>query len=410
MAKSELVVALDIGTTKVCALVGEISGEDQIEILGIGTAPSTGMRKGVVVDIGATALAIREAVRAAEAAAQVDIATVYVGITGEHIASLNSRGGVSVNQEISEEHLREARLAARRVVLPPDREVLHNFPRQYIVDGIEGVRHPVGMSAVRLEVETHVVTAATAFVENVLKCVQRARLEIEELVVEPFATGLAVLTEAERQLGVALADIGGGTTDVTVFTEGAVSHTRAIPVGGTHVTNDLAIAFRLTPEDAEQIKVRYGAARAADIPADQYVEVQLVGDEEPREIPARLLAEIIGPRMEELFTLLREHLARAAEDGARVTSCVLSGGGAQLTGAVELAHEVLGMPVRLGRPRETLDPRHLADGPVHATAVGLLHFAAQRVAGRRPSREPRSLATAALQQVLAWLRRMRTVR
>jgi cell division protein FtsA len=408
VAKNEIVVALDIGTTKVCVLVGEISGEDQIEILGVGMSPSTGMKKGVVVDIPATASAIRDAVKAAESAAAVDIATVYVGITGEHIASVNSRGGVNVGQEIGEEHLQQARLAARQVVLPPDREVLHNIPRQYIVDGQEGVRHPVGMSAQRLEVETHVVTAATAFVENVVKCVQSARLEIEEIVVEPFATGLAVLTDAERQLGAALADIGGGTTDVSLFVDGAISHTKAIPVGGTHVTNDLSIAFRITPEDAERLKVQYGQARGQDADTNSYVPVRFIGDEETREIPVRLLPEIIHPRMEELFILLREHIERAAADGTHVVSCVLSGGGGQLAGAVDLAQEVLGMPVRLGRPRDVYDPRGLVESPVYSTAVGLLQFAARRSGGRRiPIREPRPLAVAALHLLFGWMRRLR---
>lgn len=407
MAKSEIVVALDIGTTKVCTLVGEVLGEDQIEILGMGSAPSTGMRKGVVTDIAATASAIRDSIAAAERMAGVHIASVYVGITGEHIESLNSRGSIQVAQEITEEHVYQARLAARRITLEADREILHNLTRQYIVDGQEGVRHPIGMSATRLEVETHLVTAATSFVENVVKCVQRARVEIEEIIVEPLATGLAVLTDAERQLGVALADIGGGTTDVALFADGAITHTTVIPVGGNHVTNDLSMAFRIDPEQAERVKVRHGAARVEDVDPSDYVEIHMIGEEEAREIPRRLLPEIVHPRMHELFALLREHLDAAAADGVRVSTCVLSGGGSQLVGAVELAEEVLELPVRVGRPRELIDPRGTADSPIYATAAGMLQFAAQRTVGRRPVPEPRPLPGAAVRLLLAWLRGLR---
>lgn len=407
MPKSEIVVALDIGTTKVCTLVGEVSGEDQVEILGLGMAPSTGMRKGVVVDIGFTVSAIRDSVAAAAKMADVHIATVYVGVTGEHIGSFNSRGSVNVAQEIQEEHVQQARHSARQIALPADREILHNIARQYIVDGQEGVRHPVGMSASKLEVETHVVTAATSFIENVVKCVQRARLQIEELVVEPLATGLAVLTDAERQLGVALADIGGGTTDVALFVDGAITHTTVIPVGGNHVTNDLAIAFRLAPEHAEVVKRRHGAAQATNVDSAEYIEVQMIGEEYPREIPRMLLAEIIGPRMEELFRLLRRHIERAAAEGVYVSTCVLSGGGSQLVGAAELAQDVLEMPVRVGRPRDVIDPRGLVDAPVYATAVGLLAFAAPRMMTRKRTRESRSLPAGAYRLVVGFLRRLR---
>ncbi len=405
MAKSELVVALDIGTTKVCTLVAEVSGEDQIDLLGVGMAPSTGMRKGVVVDIAATAAAIRDSVEMAERTAGVHIATVYVGITGEHIQSFNSRGGVDVADEVTDEHVQQARIAARRV-LPEDREVLHTIPRQYIVDGQEGVRHPTGMSARRLEVETHVVTAATSFVENVLKCARRARVQIEEIVVEPYATGLAVLTDAERQLGVVLADIGGGTTDVALWVDGVITHTTVIPVGGMHVTNDLAIAFRLTPSQAERMKVHHASASVTSVDTREYIELQMIGEQEPRELPRRLFAEIVEPRMTELFSVLAEHLRRAASEGVHVSSCVLSGGGSQLAGVTELASHVLELPVRVGCPRDVIDPRGQVASPVYATGVGLLSFAARKLAGRRRAREPRSLAAAAVTLVVGWLRHL----
>jgi len=407
VAKSEIVVALDIGTTKVCTVVGEVFGEDQIAILGVGLAPSTGLRKGVVVDLTATVNAIRESVAAAEQMAGVHIGAVYVGITGEHIESLNARGRVDVGQEITEELVQQVRTSARQVPLEPTREVLHNLPRQYIVDGQEGVRHPVGMSAATLEVETHIVTAATAFVENLMKCVERAGLQIEEIVVEPLATGLAVLTDAERQLGVALADIGGGTTDVALWTDGAVTHTHIIPLGGSHFTGDLAVGFRLSPEDAERIKLSHGAARRADVDPGEYIEIQMVGEDTPREIPRRLLVEILGPRAEQVFRLLREHLESAAADGVYVSTCVLSGGGSQLTGLPELAQAILELPVRVGRPREIIDSRGLVDSPTYATAVGLLGYAAQRTPLRRSAREQRSLVSSAVRMLIGLFRRRR---
>jgi cell division protein FtsA len=369
--------------------------------------PSTGMRKGVVVDIASTSTAIRSSVDAASRMARVEVGTVYVGVTGAHIESRNNRGLVQVGQEVTEEHLQQARLAARQVPLSSDREILHSIPRQYVVDGQEGIRHPVGMSARTLELETHLVTAASAFVENVVKCVRRAHLEIEALVVEPLATGLAVLTGAERQLGVVLADIGGGTTDVALFVDGAITHTTILPIGGTHLTNDLAIAFRMTPEDAERVKVQHGAARGEDARPGEYVEIQMVGEDEPREIPRALLTRITEPRMAELFELLSQHLEAAGMEGAYASTCVLSGGGAQLPGCLELAQQILQLPVRLGAPREVLDPRNLAQGPIFATAVGMLHYAAEQGAGRKKSKEPQSLAQSTYRLVQSWLRRLR---
>jgi cell division protein FtsA len=406
VAKSEIVVALHIGTTKICTLAGEVAGEDQVEILGAGIVPSTGMRKGVVVDIPATTAAIRKSVAETERMAGIHIASVYTGITGEHVLSFNNQAGVDVAGEIQEEHVQQARLAAGQVEIPPDREILHCITRQYIVDGQGDVRHPVGMSAGRLEVQSHVVTVATTSRDNLRKCIERAGLEADELIIEPLATGLAVLTDAERQLGVVLADIGGGTTDVALFVDGAITHTAVIPVGGSHVTSDLALGFRLTPEQAEDLKVRYAAARSEDVAPGEFVEIHMIGEAEPREIPRRLLTEITGPRMEELFRLLREHIDRAAADGFHVTQCVLTGGGSQLLGAAELAQRVLEMPVRPGRPREISDPHGLVDSPEYATVVGLLQFAAARSASQRRAKEPRSLTNSALRLLGHWVSRI----
>lgn len=407
MPHSEIVVALDVGATKVCALVGEVSGEDQIEILGVGSAPSAGIRRGVVTDISATTAGIREAVTAAERMAGVHVATVYVNLTGEHLQSRNNRGQVAVTSEVADEHVHQARLAARQILLPSDREILHNLVRQFIVDGEGGVKHPVGMAASRLEVETHMVTAATTFVENIVKCVERAHLEIDEIVVGPLAAGLAVLTDAEKQLGVAMADIGGGTTDMAIFLDGSIAHSQVLPVGGIDVTNDLALGFRLDPIQAEEVKLRHGTALASSCGVHDYIEIHMIGEQAPREIPRRLLPEIIHPRMLDLFKSMRAALEASEIGLGPVRTVVLTGGGSQLHGAAEVAQAVLGLPVRVGRPRDLMDVRGLAAGPEHAVSAGMLHYAARRMAGRRAQSRQPSLPSAALRRMASWVRRLR---
>ena len=399
MPTREIVIGLDIGTTKICTLVGEVARDEHLEILGAGLAPSTGLRKGVVVDIPATIAAIEESVAAASRTAGVHIGSVYVGVTGAHIRSINSRGSIVVEQEITAENVEQAQLNARQIDLAPERQILHNLPRQYIVDGQEGVRHPVGMSATRLGVETHVVTGATALLENVVKCVAGAGLTVDDLVLEPLATGLAVLTDAERALGTALADIGGGTTDVAIWQDGSIAHSAAIPVGGQHVTNDLSLLFRLDPDYAERLKLQHGAARSLDVDPEDYVEILQVGDADAREIPRMLLPEVIGPRMDELFTLVKKEIDQAAGGGFFVKSCVLSGGGSQLLGAVELAQQILELPVRIGVPRNITDVQNQTESPVYATAVGLIRYGAGRELLRRPARAPGSLAANAFRRL-----------
>ena len=406
MPPREIVVGLDIGTTKVCTLVGEIDRDDHIEILGMGMAPSTGMRKGLVVDIAATIQAIQESTAAASRASGVHIASVYVGVTGDHIRSLNSRATVDVDGEVTPDLVERALLKARQIPLEPDREILHNIPRQYLVDDLGGVRHPVGMSANRLGVETHVVTGSSAMLENVVKCVEGAGLTIEGLVLEPLATGLAVLTDAERALGTVLADIGGGTTDVAFFVDSSPALSAAIPVGGQHVTNDLSLLFRLDPADAESLKVTHGAARSLDVDPEEFVEIHQIAEDDAREIPRMLLPEVIEPRMGELFRLVKEQVDRAAGEGIFVTRCVLSGGGSQLTGTVALARQILEVPVRVGIPRDITDLQNQVEGPIYATAVGLLRYAATRIAARRPVRSPGSLPANAFRRLKHFWRRL----
>jgi cell division protein FtsA len=378
-------------------------------------APSTGVRKGVIVDMEATVSAIRASVEKAERAGGVQIGSVYVGITGEHIASLNSRGVVAVtsaDREIHEEHVARVQEAARVIVLPPDREIVHNLPRTFIVDGQEGVRHPVGMAAQRLEVETHVVTGASTFIENVGKCVRRAHLTVEAVVLEPLAAGLSVLSASERALGVALVDIGGGTTDVALFSDGSLYHSAVIPVGGNHVSYDLSVGLRLAREEAEDLKIRHGCALIDQVGEDEYVPVRRLDAETPQELPRRVVAEIIEPRMREVFELVGRELEKAEGHELAPATLVLTGGGSELEGAVELAARVLEMPVRIGRPRSVGGLAGAVDAPGFATAVGLVQFGIER---QQPSAfHPQrgyparngSLVSSVMERMSRWLLRL----
>jgi cell division protein FtsA len=415
VARSEIIAGLDIGTTKICTVVGEVGDEERVEIVAVGTAPSTGLRKGVIVDIPATVRAIEASVEQAERSGGVRIGSAYVGITGDHIASLNNRGVVAVtsaDREIREEHLERAREAAGVMVLPPERQILHNIPRTYIVDGQEGVRYPIGMSATRLEVESHLVTGASTFIENVAKCAHRAGIAVEEVVLEPLASSLAVLTEAEKALGAALVDIGGGTTDVALFTDGAICHSAAIPVGGNHVTYDLSVGLRVSREQAEQLKIASGCALTERVGETEFVEVHRLGDEEPQELPRHVLAEIIEPRMEELFDLVRQQIEIGSNEMNRgvplkaTAGLVLTGGGVQLPGTAELATRRTGLPVRIGRPRGVGGLTEVVDSPTFATAVGLVQYGAAQHRFTRRALNNGSLVSAVLERVSRWFLRL----
>jgi cell division protein FtsA len=409
VTKGEIIVGLDIGTTKVCTIVGELAEEDRIDILGVGLAPSTGLRKGIVVDIESTTRAIEESVRQAERVGGVHIGSVYVGVTGEHIASLNSRGIVAITEtepEITDRHVERATEAARVIVLPPDRQILHNIPRTFIVDGQAGVRHPVGMAAERLEVETHVVTGAANMVENVVRCVRQAGLTVAEVVLEPLASGLAVVTEAEKAIGCVLADIGGGTTDLAIYSGGGLYHTAALPVGGNHITYDLCVGLRIPPQKGEEIKKEHGAALTDWVLEDETFLVQRLGDLEARSLPRRLLAEIIQPRTEQLFTLVREEIDRVGMEESVPAGLILSGGGAQLYGTGEVAQRALQMPVRIGRPRNVGALAEMVDNSIYATAVGLVQYGARKQGALfRPESNGR-LVSSLLERMSRWLLRL----
>ncbi len=382
MRRSKSVVGLDIGTTKICTVIAEAPEEGHPRILGVGLVPSQGLKRGTVVDIEETVESIRSSVEAAERHAGQEVHEAFVGITGDHISSLNVTGRVSVSPgpEVTAETVEQALAAAQDAVsLPHDREIIHRLVRQFILDGQPGVRRPIGMSGLWLEAETHIVTGVRTVMSNLATCVQQAGLEMEERVLEPIATAEAVLEEAERELGVMLIDIGGGTTDIAVFHHGSICHTSALPVAGHHVTRDLAVGVRAAPEQAQKLKHEYGDALAEAVPEDDLVTVVPVGSDEEERIPRRLLAEIIQPRLEETFSLVANDVRRTGLYDLLAGGAVITGGGSQLPHTAELASSVLDdMPVRVGRPAGLAGLADMADGPIYATGVGLALYGAKR--------------------------------
>ncbi|GAB6063458.1 cell division protein FtsA [Deferrisoma palaeochoriense] len=375
---SRQVVGLDVGTTKICAVVAETSPEG-LRILGFGTHPSKGLRKGVVVNIEATVQSIRKAVEEAEIMADREIRQVYAGIAGGHIQGFNSHGVIPLrDREVRQADVRRVLDAARAVAIPMDREVIHILPQEYIVDDQDGIRDPLGMSGVRLEARVHIVTGAVTSAQNIVKCCNRAGLQVADIVLEPLASAEAVLTEDEREIGVALVDMGGGTTDILVVSQGAVRHSSVLALGGAHVTNDIAVGLRTPVADAEKIKRRHGCALASLVGKDETVEVPSVGGRRPRMLNRKILAEIVEPRMEELLTLVHSDLQQANMEDRLASGLVLTGGGSLLEGAVEMAEQIFGgLPVRRGYP---LRPEGLPDGlrdPSFATSVGLVLHAAR---------------------------------
>lgn len=377
MTRNEVFAGLDIGTTKVCCVAAECGDDGQILITGVGLSPSTGLKRGVVVDIEATTHAVEDAVARASQQCGRAITSLYVGVTGEHIKSMNSKGVTAIthpDREITEEDRDRAHQQSRVIVIPPDRVILHAIPRSYSIDGQNGIRQPVGMTGTRLEVETHIVTGAHTFLDNVRKCVSRAGLNLIEMVLEPIAAGEAVVTEQEKDLGVCLVDIGGGTTDLAIFQEGNIYHSAVIPVGGNHVTNDLAQLLRVTTDEAEKLKISYGCAVSEGVGANDTVPVVQIGRTEPRPMKHRGLCEIVEARMQELFQLVQKEIARAGCTGTISAGVVLTGGGSQLSGTLDCARDILRMPVRLGRPTGVLGLADVVHSPVFATGVGLVQY------------------------------------
>jgi len=373
----DIIVGLDIGTTKICAVVGETSGHD-INIIGIGTHPSIGLRKGVVVNIESTVESIKKAVEEAELMAGCEISSVYAGIAGGHITGFNSRGIIAIKgSEITDSDVARVIDAARAVAIPMDREVIHVLPQEFIVDDEAGIQNPVGMAGVRLEAKIHIVTGAVASAHNIVKCANRSGLDVCDIVLESLASGEAVLTEEEKQLGTALVDLGGGTTDLAIFSGKNIRHTFVLALGGNNLTNDIAIGLRATQADAELIKKKYGSCVSRNINAEETIEVPGMGGREARKLSRQILGEILEPRMEEIFQLLNREIYRAGMENIIPSGIVATGGTALLEGVTEIAESVFNLPTRLGKPRGIKGLVDVVNNPMYATGVGLVLYGAR---------------------------------
>jgi cell division protein FtsA len=377
MARERVIVGLDVGTTKICALIGEVDQDNRLNIVGVGLAPSQGLRRGMVVNIDEAAAAIREALDKTERISGYKIGSALVGIAGGHVKSQNSRGIVAVSpnmHEITQPDIDRAIDAARAQPVPHNREVLHVIPREYVVDGEAGIHDPLGMSGNRLEVETHIVTGAVTSIHNLIKCVEKTGIEIDDLVLEPLASSESVLTVAERDLGVAMIDIGGGTTDLAIFSNGSIWHTAVVPYGGNHLTNDIAVGLRTPFEVAEEMKKKYGAALAERIDAGDMIKISTFDNVSGEAISRRFLCEIIEARLREMFTMVLDEIRSAGYPGVLPAGIVLTGGSAQLLDIVDLAREVLQMPARVGGPARLTGLVDSINSPAFATSVGLLKW------------------------------------
>ena len=378
-----LIVGLDIGTSKVVAVVGEVCPDGTIKVVGIGAHPARGLKKGVVVNIESTVQSIQHAVDVAEQMAGCQIHSVFTGISGSHIRGFNSHGVTAIKRrEVTPEDVDRVIEAARVVAIPADQKILHILPQEFIIDGQEGIQEPIGMAGVRLEAQVHLVTCAVSAEQNILKCVRRCGLEVDDVILQPLASSRAVLTPDEQDLGVCLLDIGGGTTDLAVFTHGAISHTEVIPVAGNQVTNDIAVAFHTATPDAEELKIKHACCLTQLTRADQRIEVAGVGDRAARALSRLELAEVVEPRYEELFEVVLGKLQHSGFENLIPAGVVLTGGSSQIAGIVELAGEVLHLPVRRGLPRDVTGPPEVVRNPIYATAMGLMLFGNENRPGR----------------------------
>ena len=372
-----IIVGLDIGTTKICAVVGEVTG-DKINIVGIGTHPSIGLRKGVVVNIESTVESIQKAIEEAELMAGCEISSVYAGIAGGHITGFNSRGIVAIKgPEVTQQDVDRVIDAARAVAIPMDREVIHVIPQEFMIDDQGGIQNPVGMSGVRLEAKIHIVTGAVTSAHNIVKCANRSGLDVCDIVLEPLASGEAVLTDEEKDLGTALMDLGGGTTDLAIFSGKNIKHTFVLALGGNNLTNDISIGLRASLADAEKIKKKYGTCISQNISGDETIEVPGMGGRKPRKLQRQILGEILEPRMEEIFTLIKREVFRAGMENIITSGIVLTGGSSLLEGVTEIAESVLELPTRLGTPRGISGLTDVVNNPMYATGVGLVLYGAR---------------------------------
>lgn len=406
MRKEKVVVGLDVGTTKVVALVGNVA-DGMIEIIGMGKAESHGLEKGVVVDIGRTISSIRKAIEEAENMADVKVDTVYVGIAGKHINSINNSGTVSINRPdriITEDDIHRVVETAQAIQLPPASEMIHVIPRQYIVDGQDGITDPVGMTGTRLEVDVHIVTGAITAVHNLVRCVEALDVGIEQIVLEPIASSLAVLSSAEKELGVILLDIGGGTTDISVFRGGDIWFSKVIPIAGEHITNDITVGLQTPIEEAELIKKQAGTTLVESVGEDEKIEVATIGGDEKKTVSKKKLAKIIEPRVEELLDLAMQEVEDAGYRDLVPAGLVLTGGTCLLDGITEFAHQRYGIPVRRGKiPQGIHGLRDIVESPIYATSIGLLRYAVETkdFSKRRYEQKKGSL----INKLFAWFNR-----
>lgn len=370
-----LIVGLDIGTSKVVAIVGEISADDEIEIIGIGSSRSRGLKKGVVVNIESTVHSIQRAIEEAELMAGCEIHSVYAGIAGSHIRSLNSHGIVAIrDHEVSTGDVDRVIDAARAVAIPADQKILHILPQEFVIDSQEGIKEPIGMSGVRLEAKVHMVMGSVSAAQNIVKCVRRCGLEVDDIILEQLAASYSVLTDDEKDLGACLVDIGGGTTDIAIFSDGSIHHTAVIPIAGDQVTNDIAVALRTPTQHAEDIKVQYACALSQLANSQETIEVPSVGDRPARRLARQTLAEVVEPRYEELFSLVQAELRRSGYEDLVTAGVILTGGSAKMEGVIELAEEIFHMPVRVGMPQFVSGLSDVVRSPIYSTGVGLLLF------------------------------------
>ena len=380
--RENLIVGLDIGTTKICAIVGAMT-EEGLDIVGIGTSPSRGLRKGVVINIESTVNAIRKAIQEAELMAGCEIKSVFAGIAGGHIRGINSQGVIAIkNREVTNEDVRRVIDAAKALAIPMDREVIHILPQEFIIDDQDGIKEPLGMSGVRLEARVHIVTGAVASAQNIIKSCNKAGVDVGDIVLEQLASSEAVLTPDEKDLGVALVDIGGGTTDIAIFVDGAIKHTSVLSLGGNHLTNDIAVGLRTPTAEAEKIKQISGCCLSSMVGKDETIEVPSVGGREPRILSRQLLAEILEPRVEEIFTLVNREIVKSGFEDLIASGVVLTGGSAVLPGMPELAEQIFNLPVRRGNPTEIGGLIDVVNSPIYATGVGLVKYGSRNMQTR----------------------------
>jgi len=400
--QDNLIVGLDVGTTKICAIVGNVTDEG-LEIVGIGSSPSKGLRKGVVINIESTVSAIKKAIQEAELMAGCEIRSVFAGIAGGHIKSFNSQGVIAVkDREVTQDDIRRVIDAAKAIAIPMDREVVHILPQEYIIDDQDGIKEPLGMRGVRLEAKVHIVTGAVASAQNIIKCCNGAGVDVADIVLEQLASSESVLTPEEQELGVAILDIGGGTTDIAIFVDGSIRHSAVLSLGGNHLTNDIAVGLRTPMAEAEKIKKEYGCALGSMVGKNETIEVPSVGGREPRTLSRQLLTEILEPRVEEIFTLADQEIRHSGYGDLIASGVVLTGGTSILPGMPEMAEQIFNLPVRRGNPRDFGGLTDVVNSPIFATGVGLVKYGSRNMEARNFSIGQDNIFSRVIRRMKEW--------